>query len=332
MKRTGRTGKRRRLISRPVTGYFVLSAECFLIVSLAASVIDGPLGKCFAAAGHPNYSSGIGSVLGALLFMLLFRRRFRQEGYKGQLGTGNFFSGMKLLLPGIIILGLTNITGLLYSGAGDPLIAFLNALSPAFTEEIMMRGPALSNIMRKRSDEKGIMLALWLSAAVFGLAHSINVLAGATVSSTVCQVIYAAGIGVLFGAAVLRTGSLWPSITAHFITDFPALLNKTLYETQGVLAEEAGIETMVFSVSTGILFILLGIYFVRRSKRQEIIALWKRKWDPEAAESGEETAEADTVSTKTPEVQTDSTETSGVHAVSTDTAGSGTDDPQAPQH
>ena len=76
---------------------------------------------------------------------------------------------------------------------------------PAAAEEVLLRGYALAAAARVL----GPTAALWGSSVLFGLLHALNpgvgplALAGVTMA------------GLLLGALVLRTGSLWPAIGAH---------------------------------------------------------------------------------------------------------------------
>ena len=89
-------------------------------------------------------------------------------------------------------------------------------------EEIVYRG-LIFNSFRKYCGEspKGIYRAVFLSAAVFGTAHIINLIfAPALVIATITQVVYAFFFGVLFAVIYYRTGNLLPCIIMHGVFDF----------------------------------------------------------------------------------------------------------------
>ena len=117
--------------------------------------------------------------------------------------------------------------GTIYGGIGDFWIFVLvGAALPAVFEEFTHRGVLLSGLENKGSEYSAVVL----SAVCFGLMHS-----------NPSQFLYAVVGGLVFGAAVTKTGSMIPAMCAHFANNFVAtLLN---YSTQkhnalGVLYEK----------------------------------------------------------------------------------------------
>ena len=99
--------------------------------------------------------------------------------------------------------------GFIYNNVGDLfLIFFLAALLPAVFEEFTHRGILLSGLEDRGSE----MSAVVLSAVCFGLMHT-NPL----------QFIYAVVGGLVFGAAVTKTGSILPAMCAHFANNAVAM-------------------------------------------------------------------------------------------------------------
>ncbi|MEA3189921.1 MAG: protease family protein [Thermoplasmata archaeon] len=100
-----------------------------------------------------------------------------------------------------------------------PLVVAV-ATAAAVGEEVFFRG-----WMIRRLEEAGArrglslrgaqVLAVGVSSLLFGLAHFGY--------GTPLQVILPGALGVLFGAIVVRGGSLWTVIVAHFVYDFVAL-------------------------------------------------------------------------------------------------------------
>jgi membrane protease YdiL (CAAX protease family) len=73
------------------------------------------------------------------------------------------------------------------------------ALLPALAEELVVRGALLPSLVRPL----GPILAVVASSALFALMHDPY------------RYLFTLAVGLVLGAARLRTGSLWPSITAH---------------------------------------------------------------------------------------------------------------------
>ena len=89
------------------------------------------------------------------------------------------------------------------------------ALLVGFVEEGVFRGLMLHVI-----EPRGPWKAAVITAVLFGLTHSLNVLTGKSVADDTAQVCYAMAIGFAFAAIVLRTGILWPLVLAHALIDF----------------------------------------------------------------------------------------------------------------
>ncbi len=94
---------------------------------------------------------------------------------------------------------------LLLDGKTAPLwlVWLVIGVTPAICEELFFRGFVLSGLRRL-----GIVPALLVSALLFGLAHS-----------SVYRLLPTAFLGLLFGYAVWRTGSIACSITAHALNN-----------------------------------------------------------------------------------------------------------------
>jgi membrane protease YdiL (CAAX protease family) len=106
---------------------------------------------------------------------------------------------------------------LLYSpsrGAAYTAATAALALAVGFTEEMWFRG-LLLEALRSR----GAISAVIVSAAVFGVLHVWAFRGLASVS----QVFSAFGFGLIWGAARIRIGAIWPLVLIHAAQDFGAL-------------------------------------------------------------------------------------------------------------
>lgn len=97
---------------------------------------------------------------------------------------------------------------------GAPLIAL--------NEEGFFRG-----VMLEALRPLGWRRAIIGSAALFGSAHAVNVIAGANLPFTVMQVAATTAGGVTLAAIRIRSGSLWPVIALHIGLDVMALVSLT---------------------------------------------------------------------------------------------------------
>lgn len=205
-----------------------------------------------------------------------FKLRFKHSNYSGVLVFRNFGRACLLMLPGLFFIGI-NAFGLNIENFkfGIVLLGFV----PAFVEEITFRGMIIPNIMRIFNRSKGIWLSLFLSAGIFGAIHSMNIIAGANVGTTIFQVFYAFAMGMLFGAVLIRTGNLWTCIICHGTIDSLAMM------ADEALSQGA-VQTQAFEFSFDIIplvvisliFVGIGIFMCRKKKHEQITELWANKW------------------------------------------------------
>ena len=98
-----------------------------------------------------------------------------------------------------------------FSGFHGVARALIPAMIAAVAEELAIRG----GVFRILEDSLGTLLALLLSAGLFGLLHAMN--RGATPVSTAAIALEA---GILLGAAYAMTRNLWFPIGLHFGWNF----------------------------------------------------------------------------------------------------------------
>jgi membrane protease YdiL (CAAX protease family) len=91
---------------------------------------------------------------------------------------------------------------------------FIIALLAGLGEEMLFRGILQTWVADKVGGPYGIGVGLCVSAAVFGLLHSV----------TPTYALLAAGIGLYLGVIWLATGNLLVPITSHALYDFLALM------------------------------------------------------------------------------------------------------------
>lgn len=277
MKHGQATPKRHRIFDHKLLG-FVAAAAMFFIINIAFS---------FATYRFiPTDTNGkvIGQsvlvVASALLTLLWYQLIFRDE-FDGVLGWSK--AGMLLVLPSLMFVAV-NFIGLEPSDLEkmNPVhVAFIMALAPGVSEEILFRGIPGTNWMRVRCEERDILPDVLVTGIVFGLVHGMNVFAGAALSSTLFQVSYAFCLGVFFAAVMLRGGSIVPTIIMHTLIDFAGFLFMDLNDG-GIITQELTINFGFFCTAVAsVMMLAYGIYLVRPAKRAEIVALWNKKWHKE---------------------------------------------------
>jgi uncharacterized protein len=185
---------------------------------IVSSVILGALTSIFALPSAVLYI-GVPALMSAVCVVLLTRLGWwKQVGFRAPANRRDlivfWLPALFALIPLVALVGL--------KGTSDnwAILGFLvAALLVGFAEETIFRGLILRALLKS-----GIWRATLISGVVFGLMHSLNVLAGSNPLSVGLQICYAAAIGFGFSAAVLRTGLLWPLIITHALQDFLAFI------------------------------------------------------------------------------------------------------------
>lgn len=141
--------------------------------------------------------------------------------------------------------------------AGQILFYAIVCLATGFFEEIAFRGCAFMLLLKDRTQSKGrIFLAIFLSSAVFGLIHLVNVFFGGSLGASLLQVGYSALIGALCSMVLLLTGNIWFCVALHAVYNFC-----------GGLVERFGREgdiqwTQAEMIFTAVVAVVVAAYFV----------------------------------------------------------------------
>jgi membrane protease YdiL (CAAX protease family) len=107
------------------------------------------------------------------------------------------------------------------SGRDLALVLLGAAVAPALAEEIFFRGFLQRGLERRIGTWPGILV----TATVFGILH------GATRAPSI------AALGVLFGWIASRSGSVWPSVVAHALTNGIAIVTFHVAAKDGIESE-----------------------------------------------------------------------------------------------
>ncbi|MBP5262273.1 MAG: CPBP family intramembrane metalloprotease [Clostridiales bacterium] len=277
------SAKRKHVVlDHPILGFFILDIFASLMQSfgnvldaIIVYVLPGYGTKVTFAGIETTSASGVGTAVGAVGAAIIFWLWFRPD-FDGCFKKKGLLKGLLMMAAFLVVHWSGSVVSWLSLGTGSVLIAFLRAFAPGFGEEIAYRALGVANYMRTIKSEKGITVIFWLSSAVFGLVHAANILAGANVFSTVIQVVYATGVGMLFCAVYLRTGNIWPCVIAHLSVDFMEFVRADLSGSGGVMAG-LGIGDWI-TVAAGAGAAVMALIFMRKQYYPEIMDIWAKKW------------------------------------------------------
>lgn len=134
-------------------------------------------------------------------------------------------------------------------------------------EETMFRG-IIASSMKNIFGKKNLDIASFISGLSFGLFHLVN-LSIANTEGVLCQVCSAAAAGMIFTDLYYLTGTLWPCIVYHAITDFGCLMGFGLFGI-GAVGDIISSYSPVMCIVPAIYITVKAVFIVRkRSSHQK---------------------------------------------------------------
>jgi membrane protease YdiL (CAAX protease family) len=135
------------------------------------------------------------------------------------------------------------------------------ALLTAFVEETLFRGLVLRVLL-----PTGVLRAALISASLFGGLHALNALSTSSLARALLQVSYATAIGFGYAALVIRTGTIWPLILAHFATNLAGFVAAGGLGLAGAVADRE----ILFAVLYTVVFSAYGVYLLLGHPEREV--------------------------------------------------------------
>ncbi len=217
-----------------------------LILSLLYIFVTA-LGSFNSLSSYDREAVSFGGKLGYLLFLILFGLISLQKRKRMSPLFLPFF-----LIPFSNILALAIGGSFSFEFSSFDLLRLFSVPLSVLLEEIIFRDLALKG----REGKKEKVAWLFLSSFLFSLAHFAS---GFSLSSLI-QVVYTFGLGLICGLLYLEGGGFWPSFFLHLLFN---LSNNEVYRwvCQSVS------ETAFYAVNVGV-GVLFGAYFV-------FLAFWK---------------------------------------------------------
>lgn len=238
------------------------------LCTLAAMILwmiefdDDPIGGFDMVLSH-----GLTTALTLLLMASLSLLSKAGFGRKG-LGRG-LLLGIPFYLLGIASALFSNpgidFSALFHAGASSWLLFLLSMGMVGLAEETLFRGLILNNFLRNwGGTRKGVFRAVWVSAAIFGAIHLLN-MAVAPPLTVLVQAINAANAGVLFAAIYIRCRNLWSVIVVHALVDCLALAPQQLLpQATSIIANEVTVLQALLVVLVGSVVPLVIAQFLLR--------------------------------------------------------------------
>ena len=127
----------------------------------------------------------------------------------------------------------------------------------ALGEEAAFRG-----VFLKALEPRGVMYAVLVSSALFGLMHLGNLALGAPWQGVALQVLFSGMGGVGFAAIRIRTGSLWPAIVLHALYDLAFRVGNL---------EPGTMMSNVYFVLHGVGWLVFALVVLRPERRRDVV-------------------------------------------------------------
>lgn len=201
-----------------------------------------------------------------MLFSLLIFNKYQKTN---PLNNNNVFKGLRYLSPFLILFISINLLAGYFSYGiltNDILKAIVLAIVPAFSEEVIYRSNNVLSIIDDQSSVKDKISYALISALLFALVHFINILAGANLSITLYQVIFAFSFGVVSSAILIKTRNILPNVIGHSLFNFSGFIFADILNSEGVLNETVTLNlATIIMISIMLLFVRYGINLLKKN-------------------------------------------------------------------
>ena len=236
------------------------AALFFWILFFLFNIMGGIIG--FPLLGEPALLVTLAALVTAAggLFMVWYLGWWQRAGYAF---LGRITDLPLYLLPAAVaFLPLFEVTT--PTSSGTVAIFVMLSLVVALAEETFFRGLILQSLR-----PAGVLPAVLVSSLLFALPHLLNSLGGMwDPVFTLVNTFAAFGIGIVFSALVLRTGSIWPPIVLH------ALINAIGFSVLGSLTvPPQSPEQLAATVVAGVVMAAYGLFLLRGLPREPVGAV-----------------------------------------------------------
>lgn len=143
------------------------------------------------------------------------------------------------------------------------ITSFITALFAGIFEEVYFRGILVNSMFNHFSDKKAVYSTIFITALTFSVSHLIINFNPNDISGLIIQGVSTFGVGVYMAAIYLRTKNIFWPILLHSVNDFVSIVGSH-GSTQESNATSSG--SYIVPFLTTIIFILLGLFLVRKDK------------------------------------------------------------------
>ncbi|MGF2384816.1 lysostaphin resistance A-like protein [Lentilactobacillus otakiensis] len=202
-----------------------------------------------------------------LLFIIFFGLNYFWTKQPVKLGlTVSFRKLIPISLPIIVLVLWILFIMLGKHSAHTMILATVSGLGAGIFEEYLFRGIILAKLLKVfsgSSKAKTVAYAVIVSSLLFGCTHATN-FAAQSIPETLLQILNAAFMGAILAALYLRSGSIIVPMLFHGLWDF------NTFVVTGSTVLKSGSTSIAPMIGSWVVFLLIALYYFRRSKIQEI--------------------------------------------------------------
>lgn len=222
----------------------------------------------------------VGKILKGIIFISLLFFLLSKYGLAKKIKHFNAIPIKVILklIPVFILVGLFVILqgGKISSSFGlndttTIVLAIISTFVLAYSEEILCRGYIFNILNLKFTVLKSVLI----SSALFALLHLVNFRIHIDVFSLVNQIIFAMGLGMLFGSIYALTKNLLMVAVLHFLINIPGEFSELDFSKVNEIKVDTLAENLMstlFFIITAIPLYMLSLYYVKnvREKKTEV--------------------------------------------------------------
>lgn len=259
-----------KIMEKPIPSFIIVMIISFIIFTIISAILT-PIFNIIVPSNGPIPGLIFGAIITSIIYVYIFKIKDFFSFSKFNLA---FILACPLILYILVSLFDSNLT---IPTVNTLLIGILLGLGPGVSEEILFRGILISYLMKFFKNSKAIYGVLIFSALLFGLIHVTNVFVGAPLDSSIFQAFYTFSMGIILGAVYLRTGNIWIPIIFHSLID---IIGISFFNNQSMIIQTGFVFDIVsiLTIIVSIICIVLGLYYVRSAKHEEILEVWEEKW------------------------------------------------------
>lgn len=261
-------------------------AVIVVALGMAISLLAYRLVEMGINAGMPSVLAAAGAILVKSVPIIVAVAFLAATGRIGLIrlrGTG-FGRGLAcgaVLIVLFCVMGLYAIANVATGEAAVNVPVIIKALFyfllVGVGEEFLTRAVAGETLLEHFGlTHAGTVKACVVSGVIFGAMHVVNISSIADVPSVAMQMLFTAGMGMLFGAVYFRCGNIWATVILHMLWD-ASLFSVT---TSSDFAKTASSSTSVGngnpigSVIIIAAFVGISLFLLRKSKTAQVREAW----------------------------------------------------------